>query len=47
MDESAQLEQLKEDDNTASEITYGELEQRLCQLQDHLNRCIFLASTYA
>uniref|UniRef100_H2RQX2 Potassium voltage-gated channel subfamily H member 7 n=1 Tax=Takifugu rubripes TaxID=31033 RepID=H2RQX2_TAKRU len=37
-DESAQFQQLKEDDNSASEITYGELEQRLGQLQDHLNR---------
>lgn len=46
-DESAQFQQLKEDDNSASEMTYGELEQRLGQLQDHLNRCIFLESTYA
>ncbi|CAG09340.1 unnamed protein product [Tetraodon nigroviridis] len=37
-DESAQFQQLKEDDNSASEMTYGELEQRLGQLQDHLNR---------
>lgn len=45
-DESAQFQQLKEDDNSASEVTYGELEQRLGQLQDHLNRCIFLESTH-
>ncbi|XP_068428525.1 potassium voltage-gated channel subfamily H member 7-like [Clinocottus analis] len=36
--ESAQFQDLREDDNSASEITYGEVEQRLGQLQDHLNR---------
>ncbi|XP_076602469.1 voltage-gated inwardly rectifying potassium channel KCNH7 isoform X1 [Chaetodon auriga] len=38
LDESAQFHQLREDDNSASEITYGEVEQRLGQLQEHLNR---------
>ncbi|XP_029315411.1 voltage-gated inwardly rectifying potassium channel KCNH7 [Cottoperca gobio] len=38
LDESAQLQDLREDDNSASEITYGEVEQRLGQLQEHLNR---------
>ncbi|XP_026000267.1 voltage-gated inwardly rectifying potassium channel KCNH7 isoform X1 [Astatotilapia calliptera] len=38
LDESAQFQDLREDDNSASEITYGEVEQRLGQLQDHLNR---------
>ncbi|XP_026232075.1 potassium voltage-gated channel subfamily H member 7 isoform X2 [Anabas testudineus] len=38
LDESAQFHDLREDDNSASEITYGELEQRLGQLQDHLSR---------
>ncbi|XP_041858169.1 potassium voltage-gated channel subfamily H member 7-like [Melanotaenia boesemani] len=37
-DESAQFQDLREDDNSASEITYGEVEQRLGQLQEHLNR---------
>ena len=27
-----------DDESSASEITYGEVEQRLGQLQDHLNR---------
>ncbi|KAM3607269.1 uncharacterized protein V6R79_004671 [Siganus canaliculatus] len=38
LDESAQFQELREDDNSASEITYGEVEQRLGQLQEHLNR---------
>ncbi|XP_042350596.1 potassium voltage-gated channel subfamily H member 7-like [Plectropomus leopardus] len=38
LDESAQFQDLREDDNSASEITYGEVEQRLGQLQEHLNR---------
>nr|XP_040056597.1 potassium voltage-gated channel subfamily H member 7-like isoform X2 [Gasterosteus aculeatus aculeatus] len=38
LDESAHLQDLRGDDNSASEITYGEVEQRLGQLQDHLNR---------
>ncbi|XP_058478860.1 potassium voltage-gated channel subfamily H member 7-like [Solea solea] len=38
LDESAQFRDLREDDNSASEITYGEVEQRLGQLQEHLNR---------
>ncbi|KAM9710190.1 voltage-gated inwardly rectifying potassium channel KCNH7 isoform 2-T2 [Menidia menidia] len=38
LDESAQFQNLREDDNSASEITYGEVEQRLGQLQEHLNR---------
>lgn len=42
MDDSAQSQELREDDNSASEITYGEVEQRLGQLQDHLNRYVFL-----
>ncbi|XP_039674401.1 potassium voltage-gated channel subfamily H member 7-like [Perca fluviatilis] len=37
LDESAQLQYLR-DDNSASEITYGEVEHRLGQLQEHLNR---------
>lgn len=44
LDESAQFQDLREDDNSASEITYGEVEQRLGQLQEHLNRYIFLES---
>ncbi|XP_068184495.1 potassium voltage-gated channel subfamily H member 7-like [Antennarius striatus] len=38
IDESAQFQELREDDNSASETTYGEVEQRLSQLQEHLNR---------
>ncbi|XP_061579565.1 potassium voltage-gated channel subfamily H member 7-like [Cololabis saira] len=38
MDESAQFQDLREDENSASEMTYGEVEQRLGQLQEHLNR---------
>uniref|UniRef100_UPI003AAF5DB7 voltage-gated inwardly rectifying potassium channel KCNH7-like n=1 Tax=Centroberyx gerrardi TaxID=166262 RepID=UPI003AAF5DB7 len=38
LDESAQLQDLRGEDNSASEITYGEVEQRLGQLQEHLNR---------
>uniref|UniRef100_M4AAU7 Potassium voltage-gated channel subfamily H member 7 n=1 Tax=Xiphophorus maculatus TaxID=8083 RepID=M4AAU7_XIPMA len=38
LDESAQIQDQREDDNSASEITYGEVEQRLGQLQEHLNR---------
>lgn len=38
LDESAQFPDLREDDSSASEITYGEVEQRLGQLQEHLNR---------
>ncbi|XP_054888072.1 potassium voltage-gated channel subfamily H member 7-like [Poeciliopsis prolifica] len=38
LDESAQIQDLREEDNSASEITYGEVEQRLGQLQEHLNR---------
>ncbi|XP_019945352.2 voltage-gated inwardly rectifying potassium channel KCNH7 [Paralichthys olivaceus] len=38
LDESAQFQDLREDDNSASEITYGEVEQRLGQLQEHLTR---------
>ncbi|KAM8855202.1 voltage-gated inwardly rectifying potassium channel KCNH7 [Spinachia spinachia] len=38
LDESAHLQDLRGDDNSTSEITYGEVEQRLGQLQDHLNR---------
>ncbi|XP_008286623.1 voltage-gated inwardly rectifying potassium channel KCNH7 [Stegastes partitus] len=38
LDESAQFQDLREDDNSASELTYGEVEQRLGQLQEHLNR---------
>ncbi|XP_047226108.1 potassium voltage-gated channel subfamily H member 7-like [Girardinichthys multiradiatus] len=38
LDESAQIQDLREDNNSASEITYGEVEQRLGQLQEHLNR---------
>lgn len=44
LDESAQIQDLREDDNSASEITYGEVEQRLGQLQEHLNRYKFLES---
>uniref|UniRef100_A0A8C6PE91 Potassium voltage-gated channel subfamily H member 7 n=1 Tax=Nothobranchius furzeri TaxID=105023 RepID=A0A8C6PE91_NOTFU len=36
--ESAHFQDLREDDNSASEVTYGEVEQRLSQLQEHLNR---------
>ena len=42
LDESAQFQELREDDNSASEITYGEVEQRLGQLQEHLNRYMVL-----
>lgn len=45
MDESAQFQELREDDNSASEITYGEVEQRLGQLQEHLNRYILWKSS--
>ncbi|XP_024863446.1 potassium voltage-gated channel subfamily H member 7 [Kryptolebias marmoratus] len=38
LDESAHFQDLREDDNSASEVTYGEVEQRLSQLQEHLNR---------
>ncbi|KAK2839745.1 hypothetical protein Q5P01_013485 [Channa striata] len=38
LDESAQLQNLREDENSTSEITYGEVEQRLGQLQEHLSR---------
>ncbi|XP_072300456.1 voltage-gated inwardly rectifying potassium channel KCNH7-like [Eucyclogobius newberryi] len=39
LDESAQFRDLRgEDESSASEITYGEVEQRLGQLQEHLNR---------
>ncbi|KAM8857926.1 voltage-gated inwardly rectifying potassium channel KCNH7 [Synchiropus picturatus] len=38
LDESAQFQDCREDDNSASELTFGEVEQRLGQLQDHLNR---------
>ncbi|XP_074550842.1 voltage-gated inwardly rectifying potassium channel KCNH7 isoform X1 [Halichoeres trimaculatus] len=38
LDESAHFQDLREDDNSASDIMYGEVEQRLGQLQDHLNR---------
>uniref|UniRef100_A0A3Q3JZF0 Cyclic nucleotide-binding domain-containing protein n=1 Tax=Monopterus albus TaxID=43700 RepID=A0A3Q3JZF0_MONAL len=38
LDESAQFQDLRDNDNSASEITYGEVEQRLGQLQDHLSR---------
>ncbi|KAK6310112.1 hypothetical protein J4Q44_G00199930 [Coregonus suidteri] len=38
LDESAQLQDLRGEDDAASEITYGEVEQRLDQLQEHLNR---------
>ncbi|XP_068613084.1 potassium voltage-gated channel subfamily H member 7-like, partial [Brachionichthys hirsutus] len=37
-DESAQFQEMRADDNSASETTYGEVEQRLSQLQEHLNR---------
>lgn len=42
LDESAQFQDLREDDNSASEITYGEVEQRLGQLQEHLSRYIYI-----
>ncbi|KAL0963792.1 hypothetical protein UPYG_G00313640 [Umbra pygmaea] len=38
LDESAQLQDLRGEDDDASEIAYGEVEQRLDQLQEHLNR---------
>uniref|UniRef100_A0A6Q2XZ95 Cyclic nucleotide-binding domain-containing protein n=1 Tax=Esox lucius TaxID=8010 RepID=A0A6Q2XZ95_ESOLU len=38
LDESAHLQDLRGEDDNASEITYGEVEQRLDQLQEHLNR---------
>ncbi|XP_065818463.1 potassium voltage-gated channel subfamily H member 7 [Labrus bergylta] len=38
LDESAHFQDLREDDNSASEFMYGEVEQRLGQLQEHLNR---------
>ncbi|XP_019723774.1 voltage-gated inwardly rectifying potassium channel KCNH7 isoform X2 [Hippocampus comes] len=38
LDESAHFQELRGDDNSASELTYGEVEQRLNQLQEHLNR---------
>uniref|UniRef100_A0A3P9JW10 Potassium voltage-gated channel subfamily H member 7 n=1 Tax=Oryzias latipes TaxID=8090 RepID=A0A3P9JW10_ORYLA len=38
LDESAHFQDLREYENSASEVTYGEVEQRLGQLQDHLNR---------
>ncbi|KAM9342255.1 LOW QUALITY PROTEIN: voltage-gated inwardly rectifying potassium channel KCNH7 [Pholidichthys leucotaenia] len=38
LDESAHPQDLREEDNSASEIIYGEVEQRLGQLQEHLNR---------
>ncbi|KAL6100768.1 kcnh7 [Pungitius sinensis] len=38
LDEPAHLHDLRGDDNSASEMAYGEVEQRLGQLQDHLNR---------
>ncbi|XP_076026063.1 voltage-gated inwardly rectifying potassium channel KCNH7 [Genypterus blacodes] len=38
LDESAQLRDLREEDTSASELIYGEVEQRLSQLQEHLNR---------
>uniref|UniRef100_A0A673Y6A1 Potassium voltage-gated channel subfamily H member 7 n=1 Tax=Salmo trutta TaxID=8032 RepID=A0A673Y6A1_SALTR len=38
LDESAQLQDLRGEDGDASEITYGEVEQRLDQLEEHLNR---------
>uniref|UniRef100_A0A8C7D016 Potassium voltage-gated channel subfamily H member 7 n=1 Tax=Oncorhynchus kisutch TaxID=8019 RepID=A0A8C7D016_ONCKI len=38
LDESAQLQDLRGEDDDTSEITYGEVEQRLDQLQEHLNR---------
>lgn len=44
LDESAHFQDLREDDNSASEITYGEVEQRLGQLQEHLNRYTFVES---
>ncbi|XP_028291102.1 voltage-gated inwardly rectifying potassium channel KCNH7 [Gouania willdenowi] len=37
-DESAQFHSLREERRSSSEITYGEVEQRLGQLQAHLNR---------
>lgn len=41
LDESAHFQDLREEDNSASEVTYGEVEQRLSQLQEHLNRYKF------
>ncbi|XP_056145773.1 potassium voltage-gated channel subfamily H member 7-like [Lampris incognitus] len=38
LDESAQLRDMGVENNSSSEITYGEVEQRLDQLQEHLNR---------
>ncbi|XP_036830241.1 potassium voltage-gated channel subfamily H member 7-like [Oncorhynchus mykiss] len=38
LDESAQLQDLRGEDDDTSEITYGEVEHRLDQLQEHLNR---------
>ncbi|XP_029386667.1 voltage-gated inwardly rectifying potassium channel KCNH7 [Echeneis naucrates] len=38
LDESAHFQDLREDNNSPSEITYGEVDQRLGQLQEHLNR---------
>lgn len=38
LDESAQLQDQGGEDNSVSEITYGEVEQRLDLLQEHLNR---------
>lgn len=38
LDESAQSQGEQGEDDSASEITYGEVEQRLDQLQEHLNR---------
>ncbi|XP_034042410.1 potassium voltage-gated channel subfamily H member 7-like [Thalassophryne amazonica] len=38
LDESAQFQELREEENSASDMTYGEVEQRLGQLQRHLNR---------
>lgn len=46
LNESAQFQDLREDVHSASEITYGEVEQRLGQLQDHLNRYTFSKSAY-
>lgn len=45
LDESAHFQDLREDENSASEVTYGEVEQRLGQLQEHLNRYSFLESS--
>nr|XP_061812179.1 potassium voltage-gated channel subfamily H member 7-like [Nerophis lumbriciformis] len=38
LEEAAILQDLREDERSASEVTYGEVEQRLAQLQDHLSR---------